>query len=343
MTLPSRVRIVEVGPRDGLQNEREALSTDQKVALIQDLAAAGLSEIEIGSFVSPRWIPQLSDTEAVAHLLSRALPGGFAGPGLPTFTALVPNEKGMRRALACGIRSIAVFTAASDTFNRKNTNATIDQSLDRFRRVIDLARFTGGIRVRGYVSTGFVCPFEGRIAPEKTIDVSARLFSIGCDEVSIGDTIGVATPRDIEALLDRARADGRLDLSRVALHLHDTRGTALANVLTGLQGGISIFDSAAGGLGGCPYAPGASGNLATEDLVYFLNGMEIESGVDLAKVAAASGRIAPILQHPLPSKVYRALSATCEPMPLGPPPSSPRRRPVQFRRHFGYDHDKNGT
>jgi len=303
MSLPQRVRTVEVGPRDGLQNEKETIPTGVKVGFIEALISAGLPEIEFGSFVSPRWIPQLADAEAVAAAIRRNTSGG------PTLTALVPNEQGMRRALASGVRSIAVFTAASETFNMRNTNATIEESIERFRAVIALARGGGAsddpIRVRGYVSTAFGCPFEGPVPPGRAVDVAARLFEIGCDEVSIGDTIGVATPRHVTAFLETAR--DRLDLARLALHLHDTRGTALANVYAGLQSGIAVFDSSAGGLGGCPYAPGAAGNLATEDLLYMLDGMGIESGVDLQKVVEASARIEPHLSHPLPSKAYQAV------------------------------------
>jgi hydroxymethylglutaryl-CoA lyase len=298
MKSPSRVRVVEVGPRDGLQNEHVTIPTAIKVRLIQALIDAGLPEIEIGSFVSPEWVPQLGDAEAVA--------GAFRDLTTPVLTALVPNEKGMRRAMGAGIRSVAVFTAASETFNIRNTNATIEQSIERFRPVIDLARSAPGVRVRGYVSTAFHCPFEGPVAPEKGIETAARLFGLGCDEVSIGDTIGMATPNEISRFLDAAERDGRLALSRVALHLHDTRGTALANVLAALEAGIAIFDASAGGLGGCPYAPGAGGNLATEDLLHMLHGMGIETGVSLDRVVEASGLIEPHLSHPLPSKAYRA-------------------------------------
>jgi isopropylmalate/homocitrate/citramalate synthase len=268
------------------------------VGFIEQLVAAGLTEIEVGSFVRPEWVPQMADTDEVVRRLPPA-------PGV-TYSALVPNEKGMLRAIASGLRSVAVFTAASETFNFKNTNAGIAESLERFRPVMDLAR-GNRICVRGYVSTAFACPYEGPIPPAQAVAVSQRLFEMGVDEVSVGDTIGMATPRDVRAFI--AAAEGRLDPAKLAFHFHDTRGTALANVLTAIEDGFAIFDASAGGLGGCPYAPGASGNLATEDLVYMLAGMGIATGVDLNLLAAASSTIERSLDHPLPSKAYRALRA----------------------------------
>lgn len=300
--LPPRVRIVEVGPRDGLQNEEAILTAETKVAWIERLAAAGLAEIEVGSFVRPDAVPQLADSGQVVRSLS-------SRRGV-VYTALVPNLRGLDRAIECGVRSIAIFTAASETFNRKNTNAGIEESFGRFVPV--LARASAiGIRVRGYVSTAFHCPYEGRISPERSADVVARLFSMGCEEVSIGDTIGMATPAEIRPLLDRL--GGGVDRSRIAFHFHDTRGTALANVYAALMEGIAVFDSSAGGLGGCPYAPGASGNLATEDLVYLLDGLGIDSGVDLLGVAAATRSIESALGKPIPSRTYQALRARGSP------------------------------
>ncbi len=295
---PDRVRIVEVGPRDGLQNEHGTVPVDVRVDFIERLVTAGLTEIEVGAFVRPEWVPQMADTDEVVH---RLLPA----PGV-TYSALVPNEKGMLRAMASGLRSVAVFTAASETFNLKNTNAGIEESLERFRPVLELARGER-IRVRGYVSTAFACPYEGPIAPAQAVAVSRRLLELGVDEVSVGDTIGMATPRDVRAFI--AAADGCLDRAKLAFHFHDTRGTALANVLTAIEDGFAVFDASAGGLGGCPYAPGASGNLATEDLVFMLAGMGIATGVDLDLLAAASSTIERILDHPLPSKTYQALRA----------------------------------
>ncbi|MDM7913691.1 MAG: hydroxymethylglutaryl-CoA lyase [Candidatus Eisenbacteria bacterium] len=293
---PKRVRIVEVGPRDGLQNEAEPIPVEERVRLVARLAAAGLPEVEVGAFVSPRWVPQMAATEEVARALV---------PREGTvYTALVPNEKGLERALACGIRSIAVFTAASETFNRRNTNASIAESLDRFRPVLERARVEG-LRTRGYLSTAFVCPYEGGIDPAKAVSIAASLLALGCDEVSVGDTIGAATPREVEAFLAAARA--LLPIEKLAFHFHDTYGMGIVNVATALDEGAATFDSSAGGLGGCPYAPGAGGNLATEDLVYFLRGIGIETGVDLDAVVEAAAAIEPRLGHALPSKVHRAL------------------------------------
>lgn len=297
--LPPRVDIVEVGPRDGLQNEKGVVPTAAKVAFVTGLAGAGFPEIEVTSFVSAKWVPQLADAgELLAALSPRE--------GV-VYSALVPNEKGMERAIACGVRRVAVFTAASETFNRKNINASIDESLERFVPVLALAA-AAGVSVRGYVSTAFVCPYEGVVPPAAAARVIRRLLELGVDEVSIGDTIGAAVPTQVDALLDALAREAPPD--RLALHLHDTRGTALANVLAALRRGITIFDSSAGGLGGCPYAPGATGNLATEDLVYFLNGMGIDTGVDLARVRAASNALHAAAGVTQPSRVLAALNAT---------------------------------
>ncbi|MBD3160935.1 MAG: hydroxymethylglutaryl-CoA lyase [Candidatus Eisenbacteria bacterium] len=296
---PDSVRIVEVGPRDGLQNEATVLPTEAKIVFLEKLAETGLREIELGSFVSPHWVPQLSDSAEVARRLPRR-------EGI-RYTALVPNERGMWRAIEAGVESVAVFTAATESFNRKNTNAGIEESFDRFRPVLELAA-EHGIRVRGYVSTAFHCPFEGPVRAEEPVRVAERLFRLGVEEVSIGDTIGMATPPEVRALCETAAS--RLDFARLAFHFHDTRATGLVNVMTAMERGVRIFDAAAGGLGGCPYAPGAGGNLATEDLVYLLDGLGIESGVDLDRVVEASIWIEEAVRHPLPSKVYIATRAS---------------------------------
>jgi hydroxymethylglutaryl-CoA lyase len=294
--LPEYVRVVEVGPRDGLQNEKAQVPTAQKIQFIQMLAEAGLPVVEATSFVSPRAIPQLSDASAVMTGLQR----------LPEtqYPVLVPNLKGMERALAAGARSVSVFTAASESFTRHNINATIAESLANFQPVVELAR-QQGVPVRGYISTVFGCPYEGAVAPQQVLSVARSLLEMGVLELSLGDTIGVATPNQVVAVLDLLFAKGTAP-ELLAVHFHDTRGTALANVLMALQMGITCIDSAAGGLGGCPYAPGAAGNLATEDLLYMLHGMGIRTGVDLEKVVAATSFIAPLLGHAPTSKYYQA-------------------------------------
>ena len=295
---PQKVRIVEVGPRDGLQNEPDKVPTVDKIAYIDLLTQAGLRDIEVTSFVRPSRIPQLADAADV-------FAGTIHRDGV-RYSALVPNRKGLENALAAGVRSIAVFTGASESFTRRNINMTIAESLDRFGDVASIA-LREGVEVRGYVSVCFGCPYEGAVDPERVIAVTQALLDMGCYEVSIGDTIGVARPGQVEDLVSRLVAV--TDLGRIALHLHDTRGTALANVLTGLLMGVSIFDAAAGGLGGCPYAPGASGNLATEDLVYMLHGMGIETGVDLDTLVEASRFMSEVLHRTLPSKYLRAATA----------------------------------
>jgi hydroxymethylglutaryl-CoA lyase len=298
--LPGAVRIVEVGPRDGLQNEKALIPTEQKIAFIRLLAGSGLAAIEATSFVSPRAIPQLSDAGAVM--------AGLSQDGRVQYPVLVPNLKGMERALAAGVRAIAVFTAASESFTRHNINATIAESLANFRPVVALAR-QEGVTVRGYISTVFGCPYEGAVAPRQVLSVAQALLEMGIGELSLGDTIGVATPNQVVDVLGLLLTEGALPVERLAVHFHDTRGTALANVLMALQLGISIVDSSAGGLGGCPYAPGAAGNLATEDLLYMLHGMGIHTGVDLEKVVAATRFIAPLLGHVPTSKYYQAATS----------------------------------
>ncbi|MBE3557766.1 MAG: hydroxymethylglutaryl-CoA lyase [Ktedonobacteraceae bacterium] len=300
--VPQAVRVVEVGPRDGLQNEKVQIPTEQKIRFIQMLAEAGLPVVEATSFVSPKAIPQLRDAAEVMAGLQR-LPA-------TEYPVLVPNMKGMERALAAGVRSIAVFTAASESFTRHNINSTIAESLASFRPLVALAR-REGIAVRGYISTVFGCPYEGAVDPRRVLAVALELLEMGVAEISLGDTIGVATPRQVGDMLALLLDEGKIPIARLAVHFHDTRGTALANVLAALQMGIHIVDSSAGGLGGCPYAPGASGNLATEDLLYMLHGMGIHTGVDLTKVVAATAFIAPLLGHAPTSKYYQAHQAAC--------------------------------
>ena len=295
MRLPSRVTVVEVGPRDGLQNESQPLAVDERARLVDALVGAGLSVVEVGAFVSPKWVPQMAGSEEVYARVNKQ-----TGAKLP---ALVPNRKGYDAARAAGVRAIAVFTAASETFNKKNINASIDESFARFDEFVPDAK-REGLWVRGYISTCFGCPYEGKVAREKVVEVALRLAALGCDELSIGDTIGVAVPTQVSDVMGGLR--DRITGTPLAVHFHDTRGTALANVLAALHEGITIVDSSAGGLGGCPYAPGASGNLATEDLLYMLDGMGIATGVDLAKVVAASRLVASQLGRALPSRYLQA-------------------------------------
>lgn len=300
MKLPERVRIVEVGPRDGLQNEPETVNTSTKARFVRKLVTSGLQHIEVTSFVHPKAIPQLSDAFDLVSLL----------PATPeiTFSSLVPNLKGLERAVDSGIKRIAVFTAASESFSQKNIRMTIQESLDTFAEVIRQAG-QAGMTVRAYLSTCFVCPYEGEVSKETVRDLTLRLRDLGADEIAISDTIGAAAPSDVFETVEFVLQ--RIPHENIALHFHDTYGTALANVLAGLQLGITTYDSSAGGLGGCPYAPGASGNLATEDLVYMLDRMGIETGVDLAKLAQASHVISQALGRDLPSKQLQRLDAAC--------------------------------
>ena len=298
MNVPRRVKVCEMGPRDGLQNEKSVISTSDKIAYIDLLSQTGLPVIEATSFVSPKAIPQLADAGEVY--------AGIRKTDGVRYVVLCPNLKGLERARAAGVHSIAVFTAASETFTKRNINMTIDESLRVFGEVIAEARKLG-MWVRGYVSTAFGCPYEGHVPVSNVTAVTKRLHDLGCDEISIGDTIGVGVPSQVEELVpELARV---MPLERVALHLHDTYGMALANVMAGLEAGVSIFDSSAGGLGGCPYAPGASGNLGTEDLLYLLHGLNVHTGVDLAAVRAASRFIAGAIDHELTSRTYKALEA----------------------------------
>jgi isopropylmalate/homocitrate/citramalate synthase len=295
---PRRVRIYEVGPRDGLQNESTSISINAKLAYIRMLAGSGLREIEATSFVSPRAIPQLADADELMSRLGSAKDDGIRYP------VLVPNVRGMDRAEAAGASALAVFTAASDEFTKRNIGMTIDESLEAFRPVLRRATELGWWK-RAYVSTAFGCPFIGHVEPAKVIDVALRLLDAGADEVSLGDTIGVGVPSQVHTLTQLI-TDAGVPLDDVAYHFHDTRGTALSNVVAGLEDGVTCFDSSTGGTGGCPYAPGAAGNLATEDLVYLLDGLGIEHGVDLGKVLEAARFIAGQLGRPLASKVGQA-------------------------------------
>ena len=298
MNFPPHVRIYEVGPRDGLQNEATPISTADKLRYISLLRDAGLREIEATSFVRPNAIPQLADADELMQTL-----GGEQEDGA-RYPVLVPNERGLDRAIAAGASALAVFTAASDEFTKRNIGMTIDESLAAFAPVLSRATELGWWR-RAYVSTAFGCPFTGRVEVSKVVDVAMRLDELGVDEICIGDTIGVGVPGQVHEITAALLAAG-LPINKIACHFHDTRGTALANVVAGLEDGISCFDASTGGTGGCPYAPGAAGNLATEDLVYLLDNMSIDHGVDLGKVIEAARFIANALGKPLASKVGQA-------------------------------------
>ena len=294
-------RIVEVGPRDGLQNEKAQVPTETKVALVDALSEAGYDEIEVSAFVSPKRIPQLADAEAVFQGIRRR-------EGI-VYSALVPNDEGLDRALKARVGKIAVFTAASETFNRKNINAGIAESIARFAPVVPRAQ-AAGLHVRGYVSTAFWCPYEGKIEPPAVVDVVRRLLDLGVDEISIGDTIGKAVPQEVHDLLDLLL--DALAQDRIAMHFHDTYGTAVANALAAYERGISIFDASVGGVGGCPFAPGAAGNVATEDLAWALTRSGASLGLDLKRVSAASDLLATALGRSLRSRVRDALSSEKE-------------------------------
>ncbi|BBK41698.1 3-hydroxy-3-isohexenylglutaryl-CoA/hydroxy-methyl glutaryl-CoA lyase [Allostella vacuolata] len=297
MMLPSSVRLVEVGPRDGLQNEAQPITTEAKVELIEALADAGMPVVESGSFVSPKWVPQMADTAEVLARIRRR-------PGV-SYPVLVPNIKGLEAALDAKVEEVAIFAAASESFAQRNTNCSIDESFARFAPVAERAR-AAGVRVRGYVSCVIACPYEGPVAPAAVADVAARLMELGCYEVSLGDTIGVGTPAQVQAML--AAAEGRVPVGQLAVHFHDTYGQALANILASLERGIAVVDCSVAGLGGCPYAKGATGNVASEDVLYMLDGLGIHTGVDLARLAAAGDRISALLGRPSGSKVARALA-----------------------------------
>ncbi|MBN9695370.1 MAG: hydroxymethylglutaryl-CoA lyase [Zoogloea sp.] len=298
MDLPRRVRIVEVGPRDGLQNEKQLVSTDVKVELIARLGAAGLPAIEATSFVSPKWVPQMGDNAEVMARIQR-LPG-------VDYPVLTPNLQGFQSALAAGAQEVAVFAAASESFSRKNINCSIAESLARFEPVMDAAK-AAGVRVRGYVSCVLGCPYEGEIAPEAVADVAATLFGMGCYEVSLGDTIGVGTPGKTRRMLDAVAR--RVPIDKLAGHYHDTYGQALVNIYASLEAGVATFDASIAGLGGCPYAAGASGNVATEDVVYMLDGLGIETGINLDALVETSGWVCAQIGRTCGSRVSLAKGA----------------------------------
>ncbi|HEY1986914.1 MAG TPA: hydroxymethylglutaryl-CoA lyase [Terracidiphilus sp.] len=295
MAIPQKVRIVEVGARDGLQNEKQVVSTHIKIEFIHRLAASGLRTIEATAFVSPKWVPQMADHAEVL----RALPHNPA----VSYPVLVPNMRGFEAAVAAGAREVAVFAAASETFSQRNINCSIAESLERFAPVFNAARDLD-IRVRGYVSCALGCPYEGAIDPARVAVVAGSLFESGCYEVSLGDTIGVSTPSRTIVLIEKVAE--RVPIDRLAGHFHDTYGQALANIYAALMTGVHVFDASVSGLGGCPYAPGAAGNVATEDLLYMLNGMGIETGVDLDKLIAAGSFICEQLGRQTQSRVVRA-------------------------------------
>jgi hydroxymethylglutaryl-CoA lyase len=292
------VRIVEVGPRDGLQNEKAIIATADKVELIDRLSRTGLRSIEATSFVSPKWIPQLADAADVFVAIDRK-------PGI-SYPVLVPNEKGYERAREAGAQEVAVFTAASEAFNQKNINASIDESIERFRPVLERAH-ADGVKVRGYVSTVLGCPYQGQVPVADVVRVAARLHALGCYEISLGDTIGVGTPHKARAMLKAVATE--VPMPALAVHFHDTYGQALANILACLEEGVAVVDSAVSGTGGCPYAKGASGNVASEDVVYLLHGLGVETGIDLEKLSETGLWLSALLGHETSSKVARAMSA----------------------------------
>ena len=295
MQLPQKVRLVEVGPRDGLQNEAQLISIADKVQLVDELTASGLSHIEVGSFVSPKWVPQMAGSSEVFAQIQREL-------GV-TYAALTPNLRGFEDALAAGVKEVAVFAAASEAFSQRNINCSISESLERFAPVMEAARLYG-IKVRGYVSCVLGCPYEGEIAPQQVAGVSRELIDMGCYEVSLGDTIGTGTPGATRTLLNVVA--GQIPRGKLAGHFHDTYGQALANIYASLLEGIEVFDSSVAGLGGCPYAKGASGNVASEDVLYMLQGLGIETGVDLDRLITAGQRISSVLGRANGSRVAKA-------------------------------------
>ena len=300
MSLPASVRIVEMGPRDGLQNEKQLVSTDIKVELVRRLECAGLKAIETTSFVSPKWVPQMGDNSEV---LSRVLAQAAAGVAYPVLT---PNLKGFEAALAAGATEVAVFGAASESFSQKNINCSIAESLERFRPLTEAAQ-AAGVNVRGYVSCVVGCPYEGAVAPQKVAEVAATLLEMGCYEVSLGDTIGVGNPASIQRMIEACAR--RVPIEKLAGHYHDTYGMAIANIYASLLQGMAVFDASVAGLGGCPYAKGASGNVATEDVVYLLEGLGIATGIDLGKLSAVGDWISATIGRPNGAKAGRALCA----------------------------------
>ncbi|WP_300652891.1 hydroxymethylglutaryl-CoA lyase [Pseudomonas sp.] len=301
MTIPSKVRLVEVGPRDGLQNEKQPIRVADKVRLVDDLSAAGLSYIEVGSFVAPKWVPQMAGSVEVFAQI-RQVPG-------VTYAALTPNLKGFEAALQAGVKEVAVFAAASESFSQKNINCSIAESLERFLPLMDAAK-QQGIRVRGYVSCVLGCPYEGTIAPAQVADVARELYNMGCYEISLGDTIGAGTAGETRRLIEVVGS--KVPRNKLAGHFHDTYGQALANIYASLLEGVAVFDSSVAGLGGCPYAKGATGNVATEDVLYLLNGLGISSGIDMDLLIQAGARICAVLDKPNGSRVARARLAQAQ-------------------------------
>jgi hydroxymethylglutaryl-CoA lyase len=300
MNLPQQVTIVEVGARDGLQNEPVIVDSVDKIALINQLSASGLSLIEVGSFVSPQLVPQMADTADI-------LAGVERRPGI-SYPVLVPNQKGLEAALSAGAEEVAIFCAASETFSQRNLNCSIKQSFERFAKLTEMA-LSQGVKVRGYISCVAGCPYEGDVATKVVADLAAQLVELGCYEISLGDTIGIATPGQVQTLLEMVTE--YVPKQQLAVHFHDTYGQALANIIVALDTGITTIDSSVAGLGGCPFAPGASGNVATEDVLYMLNGLGIETGVNLDSLIAAGNFISDILARPTRSRVAQALAGRC--------------------------------
>lgn len=301
LRLPEKVRIVEVSPRDGLQNEKKVVPTEDKIRLIDALSETGLTHIEVSSFVNPRWIPPLADAQEVFRGIRRK-------PGI-VYSALIPNLKGYERATEVGIDEAVIFMSSSETHNRKNINKSIDETLPVLREVAEQA-LADGKTVRAYVSTVFGCPYEGPVDPRRVMEIVRELLDMGVREISLGDTVGLANPQQVTRIVEQVAE--QFDLDRFALHFHDTRGTALANVLAGLLAGITTFDSSLGGLGGCPYAPGATGNVATEDMVYMLEEMGVGTGVDLNRLVEASRFMQGVLGRELPSRYLKSRLSACE-------------------------------
>lgn len=298
MSLPQSVKIVEVSPRDGLQNESKVIQVEDKIRLINELRAAGVKHIEVTGFVSPKWVPQLADARQIAD--------GLTPDEGVVYSALTPNMKGFEAAMAAGIKEVAVFTAASETFNQKNINCSIEESFERFAPILEQAK-QQDIKVRGYVSCVLGCPYEGEIDAEQVAAVSEKLFAMGCYEISLGDTIGVGTPLKAQRMFSQVAK--RIPTNSLAVHFHDTYGQALANILACIQEGARIIDASVAGIGGCPYAPGASGNVSTEDVVYMLHGMDIKTGIDLDKLITAGNNISQVLGRAVNSKVANACQA----------------------------------
>lgn len=301
MNYPNNVKIVEVGPRDGLQNEKVTVDLPTKLKLVYQLSETGLLNIEAGSFVSPKWVPQMANSDDLFQEINQSISPAF--PQIQ-FSALTPNEKGFDRAIECGVKEVAIFAAATEQFSQKNINCSISESLERFAPLAEKAQ-SANVRIRGYVSCVLGCPYQGSVGTDEVLDVTKSLLDLGCYEVSLGDTIGVGTPGSTKDLLSALLSE--IPVEQIALHMHDTYGQALANILIGLQMGISVIDSAVAGLGGCPYAKGASGNVATEDVVYLLNGLDINHGLQLDKLIETGNRICAALGRSNGSKVAKAM------------------------------------